>query len=132
MNFSCVCKGVYRSGYPNKKNLTFLKKLGLKSILCAALTMKAGTRRAIGPCTWLLDRCLCSEEIKGTTAFCEENGITIFRHEMQGNKVRDALRSSSSGEKWWLFCTRARVTAPWRVICYQEPFIGMSQEEIAA
>jgi hypothetical protein len=33
INFACVCKGVYRSGYPNLRNLPFLKKLGLKSIL---------------------------------------------------------------------------------------------------
>jgi hypothetical protein len=33
LNFSMVAKGVYRSGYPNKKNHRFLTKLGLKSIM---------------------------------------------------------------------------------------------------
>ena len=32
-NFSLVCKGVYRSSFPKKKNFAFLKKLGLKSVL---------------------------------------------------------------------------------------------------
>lgn len=33
LNFAMVAKGVYRSGYPNKRNHPFLSKLGLKSIL---------------------------------------------------------------------------------------------------
>ncbi|ELR19163.1 tyrosine specific protein phosphatase, putative [Acanthamoeba castellanii str. Neff] len=33
LNFAMVAPGVYRSGYPNKKNFPFLKKMGLKSIL---------------------------------------------------------------------------------------------------
>jgi hypothetical protein len=37
LNFSIVAKGVYRSGYPNKKNHSFLKKLKLKSILYEVL-----------------------------------------------------------------------------------------------
>ena len=35
LNFAMVAPGVYRSGYPNKKNFPFLSKLGLKSIMCA-------------------------------------------------------------------------------------------------
>jgi len=33
LNFGRVCRGVYRSGFPGKKNFTFLQKLGLKSVL---------------------------------------------------------------------------------------------------
>jgi tyrosine-protein phosphatase SIW14 len=33
LNFSMIAKGLYRSGYPNKKNHPFLKKLKLKTIL---------------------------------------------------------------------------------------------------
>ncbi|KAJ3396248.1 tyrosine-protein phosphatase siw14, partial [Chytridiales sp. JEL 0842] len=31
-NFNMICKGVYRSAFPKKKNFAFLKKLGLRSI----------------------------------------------------------------------------------------------------
>ena len=33
LNFSMVASGVYRSGFPNKKNHAFLQQLGLKSVL---------------------------------------------------------------------------------------------------
>ena len=33
VNFAMVDKGVYRSGYPNKKNLPFLHKLRLRSVM---------------------------------------------------------------------------------------------------
>ena len=33
LNFSMVDRGIYRSGFPNKKNFTFLERLGLRSIL---------------------------------------------------------------------------------------------------
>ncbi|KAI8900020.1 protein-tyrosine phosphatase [Globomyces pollinis-pini] len=33
LNFDMVAPGVYRSGYPNKKNFEFLKKLNLTSIM---------------------------------------------------------------------------------------------------
>jgi tyrosine-protein phosphatase SIW14 len=33
LNFGRVCRGVYRSGYPGKKNFTFLKKLKLHTVL---------------------------------------------------------------------------------------------------
>ena len=32
-NFAMVDKGIYRSGYPQLKNIEFLKKLGIKSII---------------------------------------------------------------------------------------------------
>ena len=33
VNFSMVAKGVYRGSYPNFRNFSFLKHLGLRSIL---------------------------------------------------------------------------------------------------
>eukprot|EP00802_Teleaulax_amphioxeia_P010574 Tamp_10602.p1 GENE.Tamp_10602~~Tamp_10602.p1 ORF type:complete len:239 (+),score=61.01 Tamp_10602:506-1222(+) len=33
LNFGRVCRGVYRSGFPGKKNFTFLKKLKLYTVL---------------------------------------------------------------------------------------------------
>lgn len=34
LNFAMVAPGVYRSGHPNKQNFSFLRKLGLKTIMC--------------------------------------------------------------------------------------------------
>jgi tyrosine-protein phosphatase SIW14 len=65
LNFSMVMKGVYRSGYPTRKNFPFLVKLGLKSILY-----------------------LCPEEYpKENTFFCKEHGIQLIHHGINGNKV---------------------------------------------
>lgn len=33
-NLAMVCKGVYRSALPKKKNFPYLKRMGLKSVLC--------------------------------------------------------------------------------------------------
>ena len=33
LNFAIVEPGIYRSGYPNKRNFNFLQKLQLKSIM---------------------------------------------------------------------------------------------------
>eukprot|EP01111_Echinosteliopsis_oligospora_P013313 TRINITY_DN4754_c1_g2_i1.p1 TRINITY_DN4754_c1_g2~~TRINITY_DN4754_c1_g2_i1.p1 ORF type:complete len:195 (+),score=50.28 TRINITY_DN4754_c1_g2_i1:25-609(+) len=79
LNFAMVAKGIYRSGYPNKKNHPFLKKLGLKSILY-----------------------LCPEEYSETNQnFLRKHGISLFHHHIVGNKepfvdippelIRDAL-----------------------------------------
>ena len=38
LNFSMVDKGVYRSGYPTKKNFPFLAKLGLRSVVYVTLS----------------------------------------------------------------------------------------------
>eukprot|EP00694_Reclinomonas_americana_P004742 EC792894.1.p1 GENE.EC792894.1~~EC792894.1.p1 ORF type:complete len:190 (+),score=44.84 EC792894.1:2-571(+) len=64
INFSLVAPGVFRSGYPNKKNFPFLKKLGVRTILY-----------------------LCPEEYaEANRRFCEENGIVIKQHGVEGNK----------------------------------------------
>eukprot|EP00741_Cyanophora_paradoxa_P022527 tig00021464_g21753.t1 len=62
LNFSAVTKGVYRSGYPNKKNIPFLKKLGLKSVLY-----------------------LCPEE-HALQDWFTRSGIQVFQYGIKGNK----------------------------------------------
>jgi len=34
LNFAMLVPGIYRSGFPNKKNFGFLEKLGIKTIVC--------------------------------------------------------------------------------------------------
>lgn len=64
INFSMVCSGVYRSGYPTKKNFAFLRALGLKSILY-----------------------LCPEDYADSNLkFCEEEKINVLRFPTEGNK----------------------------------------------
>eukprot|EP00038_Savillea_parva_P013154 m.209258 g.209258 ORF g.209258 m.209258 type:complete len:174 (+) comp24504_c0_seq1:85-606(+) len=63
-NFSLVSAGMYRSGFPTKKNLPFLRKLNLKGVL------------ALVPETipeWLQE-------------FYDSNGITLLQHGLPGNK----------------------------------------------
>mmetsp|Transcript_35986 Transcript_35986/g.83564 ORF Transcript_35986/g.83564 Transcript_35986/m.83564 type:complete len:228 (+) Transcript_35986:32-715(+) len=63
-NFGMVFKGVYRSGYPTKKNFPFLEKLKLKSIIF-----------------------MCEEEYAdGNRAFLDRNGIKLLQHGVTGNK----------------------------------------------
>jgi len=63
-NFAMVAEGVYRSGYPKAKNLNFLRKLNLKSIVY-----------------------LCPEEYPSEMKqFVEDNRITVFHFGMLGNK----------------------------------------------
>jgi tyrosine-protein phosphatase SIW14 len=64
INFSMVCPGVYRSGYPTKKNYSFLCALRLRSILY-----------------------LCPEDYaESNLKFCEDNGIHVLRFPTEGNK----------------------------------------------
>eukprot|EP00659_Diplonema_papillatum_P001955 gene1955-2970_t len=63
-NFSMIAPGVYRSGYPSKKNFSFLKTLGIKSICY-----------------------LCPEEYALVNqSFYKENDIQIYQFPMEGNK----------------------------------------------
>ncbi|KAJ8575950.1 hypothetical protein ON010_g3262 [Phytophthora cinnamomi] len=48
LNFSMVASGVYRSGFPNRKNHAFLQQLGLKSVLYVNNT-KARTDWQLSP-----------------------------------------------------------------------------------
>ena len=63
-NFAMVESGIYRSGFPKKKNFPFLKRLGLKSVLF-----------------------LCPEEYpKSNSDFLESIDAKIFEFGVQGNK----------------------------------------------
>eukprot|EP01012_Entosiphon_sulcatum_P041590 TRINITY_DN55457_c0_g1_i1.p1 TRINITY_DN55457_c0_g1~~TRINITY_DN55457_c0_g1_i1.p1 ORF type:complete len:199 (+),score=36.08 TRINITY_DN55457_c0_g1_i1:56-652(+) len=64
INFAMVAPGVYRSGYPTKKNFPFLAKVGIRSIIY-----------------------LCPEEyMDANKLFSEEQGITFFPCGVEGNK----------------------------------------------
>ncbi|KAJ3330560.1 hypothetical protein HDU93_000332 [Gonapodya sp. JEL0774] len=63
-NFALVCKGVYRSGFPKKKNFAFMKKLGLKSVLTLIL----------------------EEYPEQNLKFLNENGVKLFQFGVAGNK----------------------------------------------
>ncbi|KAJ3324677.1 hypothetical protein HDU76_013360 [Blyttiomyces sp. JEL0837] len=65
-NFNLVCKGVYRSAFPKKKNFPFLKKLGLRSILTLILEDYPDLNKRFG----------------------EENNIQLFQFGVAGNKHR--------------------------------------------
>jgi len=62
-----VWKGIYRSGFPARRNLPFLRTIGVRSVLC-----------------------LCPEEYPDSSlAFFESNGIALIQHGMDGNKAPD-------------------------------------------
>jgi len=63
-NFAMVCKGVFRSAYPTKKNFDFLRKLKLKSVVY-----------------------LCQEEYSPQVMqFYADSGVTVYGHGVSGNK----------------------------------------------
>ncbi|CAM6090848.1 unnamed protein product [Calypogeia fissa] len=64
LNFVMVDQGVYRSGYPNSKNLSFLQKLKLRSVIY-----------------------LCPEPYpQANVEFLEKNSIQLFHFGIEGNK----------------------------------------------
>lgn len=64
LNFAMVAPGVYRSGYPNTRNHSFLKALKLKTLIF-----------------------LCPENCnQDNLSFCRDNGIAIMQFGIQGNK----------------------------------------------
>ncbi|KAI9323907.1 tyrosine-specific protein phosphatase family protein [Zopfochytrium polystomum] len=64
LNFAMVATGVYRSGYPNKKNFPFLLSLRLNTIMY-----------------------VCADDIgEDNVRFCGENGIRLIHYRIQGNK----------------------------------------------
>ncbi|KAI8923371.1 tyrosine phosphatase family-domain-containing protein [Entophlyctis helioformis] len=64
LNFAMVEPGVYRSGYPNKKNFPFLKKLGLQSVM------------------YICDDDYTPENL----AYWQQNHINVFHIKVAGNK----------------------------------------------
>ncbi|KAJ1627510.1 tyrosine phosphatase family-domain-containing protein [Pavlovales sp. CCMP2436] len=66
-NFAMVWKGIYRSGFPTKKNLPFLRTIGIRSVLC-----------------------LCPEDYpESSLNFFEVNDIDLIQHGVDGNKAPD-------------------------------------------
>lgn len=62
-----VWRGIYRSGFPAKKNLHFIRTIGIRSVLC-----------------------LCPEDYPdGSLAYYEANGIRLIQHGLDGNKAPD-------------------------------------------
>ncbi|KAF2546126.1 hypothetical protein F2Q70_00019412 [Brassica cretica] len=64
LNFSMVDNGIFRSGFPDPANFSFLQTLGLRSIIY-----------------------LCPEPYpESNTQFLKSNGITLFQFGIEGNK----------------------------------------------
>jgi hypothetical protein len=66
INFSLVAPGIYRSGHPNKKNLSFLRRLKLKSVMYLEGT---------------------DEYRKDSREFVEREGIELFRYDLARESV---------------------------------------------
>ncbi|KAI8394159.1 tyrosine phosphatase family-domain-containing protein [Radiomyces spectabilis] len=64
LNFAMIAPGVYRSGHPNKQNFSFLRKLGLKTIMYFAT----------------------EDYPPEMVHFIEREGIEVFHYRMEGNK----------------------------------------------
>ncbi|KAI9498788.1 tyrosine phosphatase family-domain-containing protein [Zychaea mexicana] len=64
LNFAMVAPGVYRSGHPNRQNFSFLRKLGLRTIMYFAM----------------------EDYPPEMQHFIEHEGIEIIHYRMEGNK----------------------------------------------
>ncbi|KAL1921495.1 uncharacterized protein VTP21DRAFT_11211 [Calcarisporiella thermophila] len=64
LNFAMVAPGVYRSGYPNKQNFPFLRKLKLRTVMYLA----------------------AQDYTPEMKQFVEEEGIQFFHYRVDGNK----------------------------------------------
>ncbi|XAR68142.1 Protein-tyrosine-phosphatase [Bertholletia excelsa] len=78
LNFAMVDNGIFRSGFPDTANFTFLQTLGLRSIIC-----------------------LCPEPYPEANAqFLKSNGIRLFQFGIEGRKEpfvnipEDAIREA--------------------------------------
>ncbi|CAN0897079.1 Tyrosine-protein phosphatase DSP2 [Linum grandiflorum] len=66
LNFAMVDNGIFRSGFPDSANFSFIETLGLRSIIC-----------------------LCPEPYPEANAeFLKANGIRLFQFGIEGYKVR--------------------------------------------
>ena len=62
INFSLVCPGVYRSGFPTRHNLTFLQRLGLRTIIVLDSTAyQDDVQRWIDVCGITVIRCAIAQ-----------------------------------------------------------------------
>lgn len=64
INFSMVAPGIYRSGYPSRKNFRFLQKIGIRSILCLTPEKYADNNME----------------------FARQNGVRVLQYGIEGNK----------------------------------------------
>ncbi|CAN1843414.1 Tyrosine-protein phosphatase DSP1, partial [Linum perenne] len=64
LNFSMVDNGIFRSGFPNSTNFSFVKTLGLRSIICMCPEMYPAANKE----------------------FLKENGIRLFQFGIEGYK----------------------------------------------
>ncbi|CAI0550974.1 unnamed protein product [Linum tenue] len=72
LNFAMVDNGIFRSGFPDSANFSFVETLGLRSIIC-----------------------LCPEPYpEANTEFLKANGIRLFQFGIEGYKVRSAFPSA--------------------------------------
>ncbi|KAI4325074.1 hypothetical protein MLD38_030502 [Melastoma candidum] len=80
LNFAMVETGIFRSGFPESKNFSFLQTLGLRSVIC-----------------------LCPEDYPKTTMeFLRSNGIELYQFGVEGyeepfvnipdDTIRDAMK----------------------------------------
>jgi hypothetical protein len=81
VNFELVAPGVYRSGFPTRRNIEFLHRLGLRSVLRLSVREKK-----------------YSPEV---SAFFADNGVRIIECMTEGNRVRctRAVRCSSESRQ---------------------------------
>ena len=104
-NFALVCKGVYRSGFPKKRNFPFLRKLGIKSVLYGSHTsvraphcgaVAEARSRASVHC--LSRRTLVLEDYpEQSLKFFQEAGIRFLQHGVPGNKVQLPVPACGQG-----------------------------------
>lgn len=85
-NFAFVCKGVFRSAFPKKKNFKFLEKLKLKSILYTKF-LRHPFLHSVHTHSPIKYRTLILEEYpEQNMIFCRENDIMLFQYGVPGNK----------------------------------------------
>ena len=71
INFSLVAPGIYRSGHPNKKNVSFLRRLKLKSVMYLEST---------------------DEYRKDSKDFVDREGIELFRIDLAKEDVSALMK----------------------------------------
>jgi len=69
LNFAMVDKGIFRSGYPNARNFSFMKHLGIRTIVCLSAEEPE-------------ERKICKEN----QIFTQENHIKMMRFPFEGQK----------------------------------------------
>ena len=84
LNFSMVDAGVYRSGYPNKKNHSFLRQLGLRSILYILSMISHSYRYKVT--IYFQDICVINRSVRITYYFSRKMGFKSFIVQSTGIK----------------------------------------------